>query len=232
MQFLLDHIAAIFIMSLVLLIGVMVQSRGSMSAIETHISGTLEAEKELVAAFLEWDVLNMIDEVETLDAISGGRYRGKSGIFTCQFTHNGTNTTSFTFPTLDIPPTTDTLSVIDTLNVVEVEYRFTANGDSISLPVGGALQNRPLFSLERFVNDTLTATSGQVMTYFNVERVSKGAGPNGFTSSTGSCPPSMTKIRYEFKMAVPGIEYDTHDQRSTSRLNMTRQGNTIHLNNW
>lgn len=234
MQFILDHLSALIISSVVLLIAVGMQVRGSFGLIESHIADTVQNEIQSMHKILEWELSMMpTEDYVNNTAIPEGRFHGPGGAFNCAFAQTGDNTTEFTFPTFDrtfgIP---DSLQPpIDSSIVIEVKYRLVEY-DSAYVSTGTNDLRFPLYRLERSVNDTLTGYLNEILTGFQVQQLPLGGGPNGFAATSGGCPPNMRKVRYQYRMVTQGIDFSDKNKRSTNRLNQGQFGMTVDLMNW
>lgn len=237
MQFILDHLSALIISSVVILIIVSIQVRGTYSMIETHVSETVQNDVQSLHEILEWELTQMATEdYITSVALPEGRFHGASGTFQCWFDQdpvNG-NTRTFVFPTFDRPfGIPDSLQPPpDSVDIIEVKYSLVPYGDSLSVWSDTAFQHLGLYRLERSVNDTLTGYLNEVITDFRVEQVSLGGGPEGYIGVDGPCPTDMRRIRYEYKMLNQGMDFATNDQLNTNRLNQGQFGMTVNLEMW
>ncbi len=238
MHVLIDHLAAMLIGSTVLLIFIVIQLRGSQAATEATVNHIVYREAVDLSMNLERDLENMLSPAQTANAISSGRLFPAVGAFTCQITTvnspAGDLTTSFTFPTVADADSSVT-STVDplTAQALQVVYNLTPTADSIDINIGNAIQRVPLHELERLVNSVVTGKSKGFMSQFVVETALRDS--VGYTRTIGTnvpCPPTMTKIRFEYKPATDGVEFVTAHQRSTSRHNVSRLGLTVNLSNW
>ena len=237
MQFILDHISALIISSVVILVVALVQVRGTYNMIETQVAETVQNEMQSLHEIMEWELSMMATEdYITSTALPEGRFHGASGSFQCRFEQdpiNG-NTTTFIFPTFNRPfGIPDSLQPPpDSVDIIEVKYSLIPYGDSLSVWANTSFENAGLFRLERSVNDTLTGYLNEILTNFRVEQVSLGGGPDGFTEIHGPCPTDMRRIRYEYKMVNQGMDFTTNDQQNTNRLNQGQFGMTVDLKMW
>ncbi len=219
-----DHLSAIVISSAIIIIAALIQVRGSQQAAESTISHMVYADILEFKTFLDRDLENMLNEVQTDQAIAEGRYAGGPA-FTCAGVDSAGYTTSFTFPTLADQDSTGG-------TVLEITYVLVNTGQSISIPGRDSTETHPLFRIERLAGSSYTGTSQNNVIAFRIETAGEGDGYSNFTPLQGACPDDLLKIRFEFKLANQGAGYATADQRSMSQSNMSRFGNTLHLSNW
>ena len=232
MQFILDHLSALIISSVVILIVALIQVRSSSSLIESHVAETVEKDLQSMHDMLQWDISQMATETITNQKLADGKYFG--GAYTCQFSQSGNLTDTLTFTTLDRPyGIPDSLQPhIDSLHVIKVSYILTPYGDSTLEWSGTTQQQVPLYRLERSVNDTLSGYLSEILTGFRVEQLQVSAGPEGYAALNGPCPNTMRAIRYEYSMVTQGVDFVTTDQLNTNRLNQRQFGTTVNLVLW
>lgn len=233
MQFFLDHIASILIVSVVFLIMILVQLRGTESATELTINNIVYNDVVNMTSYLQRDLENMLTEQQATDAQSDGRYTYGTGVLLCagddtttSGIHAANHTNFFRFPTLEDP------DAPLTSNVIEVEYDLVNTGKTITLPTQDSTQTIPVFRLNRMVDGVWDGSSDDNITSFRVETLNQFDAYNAFSLTNGSCATNLRKIRFEFKMAQNGVEFTAGDQVSTSQTNVSRFGTTIHLSNW
>ncbi len=234
MQIILDHLASIFISAAILLIVVFIQLRGSLGAAESTINYMVYSEALQVNQLLERDLENMLTEDQTLNAVS---FTGGSGTFACSLYTREGRAYSLTFPTIADPDNSiDTIGDPNTAAAIEVNYVLDPTGDSVAVDLGNVTQLVPLFTLNRYVGTSLTASSMPYVTNFEVRFGNQGSTSfiptDMVTETTTQCGANMTKVRFDFKLIADGIEFVSRDQRSTGRLNISRFGSTISLSNW
>lgn len=234
MQIILDHLASVFIGAVILLIVVYIQLRGSLGAAESTINNIVYSEALHINQLLERDLENMLtsDQVDQASSFTGG-----SGAFACSLHTEFGRADTLTFPTLADPAVTIN-SAGDPANTaaIEVQYILDPVGDSVAVTSGNTTQLIPLFTLNRYVNGVITANSLPYVTHFVVTFGRQGASsfiPTNLQDERRTqCEPSLTKVRYDFKLIAEGIDFISLDQRSTSNLNVSRFGSTINLSNW
>ena len=234
MQYFLDHIASIMIVSVVLLIIVVVQVRGTQSAAESTINNMVYNDVVNISSFLKRDLENMLTQPQAADAETAGRYTYASsgGVTLCTGVdsttggiHSANHTVSFRFPTLADPDNPLTS------NVIEVEYDLVKTGKTITLPTQDSTQTIPLFRLNRVANGVFSGASEDAVTAFRIEALEAGDRYNAFTRINGGCTVDLRKVRFEFKMAQDGVDMEAR-KSSTSQTNISRFGATVHLSNW
>lgn len=237
MHIILDHLAAVLISSVVLLIFVLIQLRGTQTTTEATVNHIVYTEATDVSKNLIRDIENMLTSGQTSAAMNDGRLLGSTGVFTCQITTVaspvGPLTTSFTFPTVanadsSFSAGSDPL----TAQAVQVVYNLVATGDSIDITIANLPQRVPMHQLQRVVAGVVTGASKGFMTQFIVETARKDVAGYARTIGTAPCPVSMTNMRFEYKLATGGVEFITSDQRSTNQHNISRFGITVSLSNW
>ena len=224
MNIFIDHLAAMIIASVALLIIVLVQVRGTQTSADSLINYQVFEEIMNVREYLQRDLENMLTEVQTQAAIDESRYRG-SGALLCSGTDSSGHTISFSFPTLNNPDSTNGL-------VIEVTYDLIKTGNNVQFLSQGVTQTLPIFRLERLVNGVFSGSTTDVITAFRLETLQRGAGFTNFTPINGGCPSDLAKVRFEYKIAANGLDFSAGDQRSTSQTNISRFGATVHLSNW
>ena len=231
MQYFLDHLASILVVSVVLLIMVLVQIRGTQSAAESTVNNMVYGDVMNMMTYIQRDLENMLTDVQATQAQNDGlyTYAGSGGVLMCQGAdtttggiHATTHTRSFRFPTLDIL----------TGNVVEVEYDLVNTGQTITLPTQDSTQTIPLFRLNRMQDGLYSGSSGDFVTSFLIESLNQFEDYDAFNRISGACASNLRKVRFEFKMAQNGVDIEVGNQSSTSQTNISRFGTTVHLNNW
>lgn len=236
MQIILDHLASIFVSAAILLIIVFIQMRGTLGAAESTINHMVYSESINVNRMLERDLENMLNavQVDSASTITGG-----TGA--CNLITGGGRVQSFTFPTVADPDNSiNATGNPSTMAAIEVRYTLEASGDSALVPTGGVDQWLPLFTLQRYVGTSLTASSLPYVTNFDVRLgfqdstfVPSTLVPNTTTPcGTAAAGTGLTKVRYDFKLVANGLDFVSRNQRSTSQLNITRFGSTVNLSNW
>lgn len=232
MQYFLDHIASVLVVSIVLLIMVLVQIRGTQSAAESTVNNMVFGDVINMYTYLHRDLENMLTDTQAMDAQSDGSYANTGGATLCtgldtltSGVHATNHTMTFRFPTLEDPedPSNN--------NVVEVEYDLVNIGNTITLPTQDSTQTIPLFRIVRRVDGNYSGSSNDFVTSFRVETLNQFDDYNAFTPINGPCAANLRKVRFEFKMAQNGVELEA-GKSSTSQTNVSRFGTTVHLNNW
>ena len=226
MHVILDHLAAVIISSVILLVLALVQVRGTQSNTEATMNHIVYSEALNINEFLERDIENMLTVDQTNAAIAAGKMIG-AGAWSCQITNaTGNLTQAFTFPTLNPDSTLDPTDP----SAIQVTYTLTATGDSALVPINGTLVNSPLFRLRRMINTDVTGLSMGIVSHFLVEAANRGV--PGYPTISGACPANMSKVRFEYKLAADPVEFATTNQRNTNQLNVSRFGSTVSLTNW
>ena len=235
MHIILDHISAVLVSAVMLIIFVLLQVRGTQSSTETAINYLVRSETLEIAEMLERDLLNMRTAAQTDEAAADSMLVGGS-TFVCLtevgiHPTSGDTTKTFTFPTLSNPQVAAGLTNPDSSEVTIVSYRLIREeGVSISRMLGPVTLNHPLYRIERQVNGVARGMSQSSVIYFNVDF---GKRDGTFQSATtASCPSDMNRIRFQIQMARNGVEEIAPNQRNTSQLNFSRYGGTVDLINW
>jgi hypothetical protein len=230
MQVILDHLAALIIVSVLVIIFAFLQVRGVQSASETTVNAMVREATLDISFMLEKDIANMRTDTQTADAILRGIFTG--GGWACGTTASGDTTIAFSFVTLSDP-----FAPIDSLDpgnapVSLVTYQLTREpGASVSREMGAVTQTHPLYSLQRIINGAVTGQTQPYITFFDVEFAQRGIAAFIPTSTT-TCPTDLTRVRFQLQMAQEGIGRIAADQLSNSQLNFSRYGSTIDLPNW
>ncbi|MEZ4700815.1 MAG: hypothetical protein R2834_10835 [Rhodothermales bacterium] len=229
MQVIFDHIASLLVASVVLLIFAVLQLRGSQSLTETSIHQIVYSDAINAGSMLQRDLENMRTEEQTAEAIARGVYSGGMA-YSCMMTSNGDTTQVLTFPTLADPEGVGALADPMDAPVQLVSYVLEPLADSVAVDRGASIEYFPLHRINRLVGGTFTGASKANVIAFNVGLASRGS----VTFATGSmnCPTDLAKVRFEIKTAIDGVTHVTGDQRSTSRLNLSRYATTVDLTNW
>jgi len=233
MQYFLDHLASILVVSVVLLIMVLVQIRGTQSAAESTINGIIFTDVVDMTEILKRDLENMLTDPQATAAQTDSSYLG-GGVTLCigndtttSGIHAAQHTAFFSFPTRK-PPEDVTNS-----EIIEVRYNLVSTGETITLPTRDSTQTIPLFRINRLVNGLFAGGSGDNVTSFRIETLNRFDDFDAFNIIDGSCSANLRKVRFEFKMAQNGVDFASGDgQTSTSQTNISRFGTTIHLTNW
>ncbi|NNF58843.1 MAG: hypothetical protein HKN04_11455 [Rhodothermaceae bacterium] len=204
----LDHLAAVLIGSVILVVLMLMQQRTRQHTVEATVNQVVQARAHAFVRLLERDVENMRTEAQALNAL---------GTYTCAVSRDTSGrTTAFTFPTLLDPDQGPTSPV------GHVTYRLEAAGDSVR--VGEAIS--PLFRIVREEDDgsiTMTAGgSGETIVGFDVALFALRSAAPTFT-----CPDNLSRVRLEVQAAVEGPAQQAADQRATSRHTLTRHGFTF-----
>ncbi|MEZ4700062.1 MAG: hypothetical protein R2834_07010 [Rhodothermales bacterium] len=231
MQVILDHLSALIIGSVLILIFALLQVRGVQSASETTVNAMVRQATLDLSEMLEIDIRNMRTDVQTADAASRGILSG--GSWTCNTTASGDTTLSFSFVTM-----TDPYAQVDSLDpgnapLSVVNYLLVRDpgGASVSRQMGNVTVNHPLYRLERIVGGVVTGRTQSYITYFAVEYARRGVF-NFEPIGTAGCPTDLARIRFQVQMAQEGIERIASDQTANSQLNFSRYGSTVDLLNW
>lgn len=224
MNIFIDHLAAMIIASVALLIIVLVQVRSTQTSVDTTVHYKIYEEAINLRDYLHTDLENMLTDVQTQLAIDQSRYHG-SGALLCSGVDSAGQTVSFSFPTLNNPDSANGL-------VSEITYDLVNTGATITLPTQDSTQTLPVFRLERLIDGSYSGSTIDVVTYFRIETLRKQNGFDQFAPINGVCPSDISKVRFEYKVATQGVEFATQEQRSTSQTNISRFGTTIHLSNW
>ncbi|MDZ4701576.1 MAG: hypothetical protein SH809_17830 [Rhodothermales bacterium] len=227
MQVILDHLAALIIVSVLVLIFALLQVRGVQSASETTVNAMVRGATLDISFMLEKDIANMRTEAQ---ATAGGI--STSGGLWCSTTASGDTTLTFSFVTLSDPYAPIDAANPDSTALSLVEYRLVREpGASVSRQMGAVTQTHPLYRLERVIDFVVTGQTQPYVTFFDVEFAQRGIA--AFTpTSTTTCPTELTRVRFQLQMAQEGIERIAADQLSNSQLNFSRYGSTIDLPNW
>ena len=220
MHITLDHLMAVIISSVILLIFALVQVRGTQTSTEATINHIVFDEAMSMNEYLQSDFENILNQTQAENAMG-------AGAFSCLITRDGAdNFLAFTFPTLN----PDSLNSDPTnWDAIQVTYTLNPTGDTLQILESGSTIDKPLFSLERAVNGVYSGGSQAFVTDFTVEITNRGT--VGF-QSVGPCANTMRKIRFSYKLATVPVDFATNDQRATSNTNMSRFGSTVHLSNY
>lgn len=230
MQVILDHLAALIIVSVLVLIFALLQVRGVQSASETTVNAMVRGATLDISFMLEKDIANMRTDTQTADAITRGIFTG--GGWACGTTASGDTTLAFSFVTL-----TDPYAPIDAADpgnapLSLVTYQLVREpGSAISRQMGAVIQTHPIYRLQRVIDGAVTGQTQPYVTFFDIEFAQRGIAAFIPTSST-TCPTELTRVRFQLQMAQEGIERIAADQLSNSQLNFSRYGSTIDLPNW
>lgn len=235
MHIILDHISAVLVSAVMLIIFVLLQVRGTQSSTETTINYMIRSETLEISDMLERDLLNMRTATQTDEAAADSMLIGGSS-FMCStevgiHPTSGDTTKTFTFPTLSDPQVAAGLSNPDSAEVTIVSYSLIREeGASISRMLGPVTLTHPLYRIERQVNGVARGMSQSTVTYFNIDF---GKRDGTFQpATTSNCPTDMNRVRFQIQMARNGVEDTALDQRNTSQLNFSRYGGTVDLINW
>jgi hypothetical protein len=230
MQVVLDHLAALIIVSVLVIIFALLQVRGVQSASETTVNAVVREATLDLASMLEKDIANMRTETQTTEAITRGVFTGLG--WNCGTTASGDTTVAFTFVTL-----TDPYAAVDSLDpggtpVSEVVYQLVReSGQSVSRQMGAVTVDHPLYRLQRVINGAVTGQTMPYITFFDVEFAQRGVF-NFIPTSNTTCPTDLARVRFQLQLAQEGVEQLAFDQSSTSQLNFSRYGLTVDLLNW
>lgn len=231
MQVFIDHLAAVLVTSILVLIIALIMVRGVQSNAESTINHMVRSDALNIVEILEQDIVNMRTPTQTTNALGLGKLTGGAG-YACGQTLNSDTTTAFTFATLSDPQGAGALGNPDTAAVSIVTYRLVAvPGDSVSRTVSGVNIRHPLHRLDREIGGAVTGSSQSNVVFFKVEYAQDGIA--GFASGV-TCPGegNLKSIRYQVQVAGEGVGNITADQNSTSQLNFSRYGATLDLINW
>ncbi len=228
MQFIFDHMAAFFAMSGVMLIFGIIQIRGTQSASEAVINNMVYSEIVGFSEYLQVDLNNMRTQTQVEDAISNDTYTGGTA-YECGITKSSGVTTVLMFPTLADPYAGYSSTNPEDAEVILVKYELTPTGETMTIPREDSEETVDLYTIERTVDGKNTGGSRKFVTHFIVEFLDKGS--SSFSSNSASCSGTLSKVRFELKFAVEGVEYITTDQKSKSQSNVARFGATVDLPN-
>ena len=224
-----DHISGLLIFGAVMLIFAFIQFRGWQTASEATINYKVYSDAVAIGQFLATDLENMRTEDQTNSAIGKGKLTGGAA-FTCQINASGDLTTSFTFPTLADPENAYTLTDPDDAEIILVTYQLTDSGQTFKLQQGNTSSTVPLYSLDRMIGANYAGGTQNTVTHFFVEYYEDGA--IAFTSTPGSCPTNLSKVRFELKLVTNGLSTSLDGQENTNQINVSRFGTTVSLTNW
>ena len=229
MNALFDHLTGLIVAGAVLLIYAFIQFRGWQSASEATIHNTVYTNALSVSRVIQTDIENLRTEDQTNEAHARGNLTGGTS-FSCQLTTAGGLTTSFTFPTLGEPGTDYTLADPADARVALVTYSLVDTGNVMKLREGSGTNTVPIYRLDRLIDGQYTGGSQSNITHFMVELSAKGS--STFSSSTGTCPTELEKVRFELKLATEGLGAGPDGQENNSQINISRFGTTVTLENW
>lgn len=236
MHIFLDHISALLVSAVLVIILVLLQIRGAQSNTEITINHLVRSETLDIAEMLERDLLNMRTVVQTEAAEDAGHLQGGTA-FRCSTAIGGASvgqdtTKLFEFPTLVDPQVAAGLTDPDSAEVAIVSYRLIREaGQSVARLMSSGTITHPLYRLERQVSGYATGLSQSTVTFFNVEF---GLRDGSFQqASMSDCPISnMSRVRFQIQTARNGVQDIAGDQRAMSQINFSRYGGTVDLINW
>lgn len=229
MHVILDHLAAVVVSSVLVLLFALMQVRGVQSAGETTVNHMVRSATLDIALMLERDLENMRTDAQVQEAIARGILSGGTA-FNCTATASADTTMQFTFPTLEDPQSAAGLADPNDAPVALVTYQLTPAADSLSRLVNGLLVTHPLFQLQRFIDGVYTGGTQATVTDFRVLFATSGSGT--FIPANAACPADLNKVRFQLQMGLPGYNMEGSGQTSTSQLNFSRHGVTVNLINW
>jgi hypothetical protein len=220
MHVLLDHISSVIVASLLFLSLIAVMHRSRQNTIELQVGQMIEEQAFSFARTVERDLENIRSGQQTLLAL--GRTEE------CLIERDGAgNTTRLLFPTLDRPDAGVASAI------VHIEYRLVPD-DTTTIEVAGT--RRPVYRVERRrkINDLTyvdDGASGNFITRFDIGMVEEGAigAPSGLLLEL--CPDNLDRVQVDFQVAVPTVEYESADKKSTTRFNVVRYGTTVYTQN-
>ncbi len=232
MQVILDHLAALIIVSVLVLIFALLQVRGVQSASETTVNAMVRGATLDISFMLEKDIANMRTFQQYTDLISLDPTLFTGGGWNCSTTASGDTTLNFSFVTLSDPYAPIDVANPNNTELSLVTYQLIREpGSAIDRQMGAVAQTHPLYRLQRVINGVVTGQTQPYVTFFDIEFAQRGIA--AFTpTSTTTCPAELTRVRFQVQMAQEGIERIAADQLSNSQLNFSRYGSTIDLPNW
>ncbi len=203
-----DHLGAVLVGTVALVIVLALSIRGREDAVETAVGHVTQQRAHAFVRVLERDVENMRPEAETRAAI---------GSYTCAVTRDGSGRLeSFTFPTL-LDPDRGSSSPIG-----HVTYRSESTGDSVRV----AGQLRPLLSIVRYQDDGTGEVpgggSGDVVVDIDVMLFARQSG-----AAASTCPADLSRVRVELQAATPGPKRHVDGSTPTGPYNLARHGYTF-----
>ena len=229
MHVLLDHLAAVIVSSVLVLMFATLQMRGLQSSSETTVNHVVRSSALDIAQILERDLENMRTDAQVQEAINRGVLTGGVG-FACNAVASGDTTFQFTFPTLTDPQNVASLSDPMDAPVAIVRYELNPTGETETRWLDGVEVTHSLFNIQRFVGTTLTGGSQGGVTDFRISFAPSGS-PT-FTPASGACPSNLDKVRFQLQMTLPGLDMQVDQQQSVSQLHFSRHGSTVDLINW
>jgi hypothetical protein len=203
-----DHLSAVLVGAVALMVVLALSIRGRESAVETAVANVSQERAHAVMRILERDIENMRTEAETRDAV---------GLYTCAVVRDSSGRLqSFTFPTL-LDPARGPSSPIG-----HVTYRVEPVGDSVA--VEG--RRRPLHRVVRQEDDgtgpVAGGGSGDVLVEVDVMLFA-----NRSTLPASACPDDLSRVRIEFATAVAGPQRHVDGSAPPAAYNLARHGYTF-----
>ena len=206
MQAILDHLAAILVASVLLVLFGAVQLRGQQSSVDARRDYMVKSRAYAFAQSLERDAENMRSRKQVEDARA--TTQPALGAYTCRVERDaGGLTTAFTFPTVDAAGT----------SIVQVTYELKDAGKSTTAKD----EAQALYRINRLVDGAQDGSSGDIVTDFAVGLLGSG----GASVHEGDCPTDLRQVRVQMMAALEGVA--PNDRASGSGFNTTRYGATI-----
>ena len=207
MQVLLDHLGAILVSSVLLVLFGAVQLRGQQASVDAQRDYAIKSKTYAFAQVLERDLENMRSRKQVEDARL--TTQPTLGAYACKLERDAAGrTTTFTFPTSDVAGT----------SIVQVTY--TLEDAAKSTVAKGEAQ--ALYRLDRWVDGARDGSSGDIVAAFAVELIGRG----GLVTPNGDCPADLRQVRTQLMAAHEGVA--PTDRSSGSSFNTTRYGATVH----
>lgn len=224
MHVLLDHIAAFLVASILFVSIFTVINRNRQNAVEMQIGQMVQEQAYEFSKILERDLENIRSDEQVAEAL------GTSYAEECKYEINEEGLTEYVlFPTLESPDAGPNSGII------YIEYRLEP-ADTV-LNIQG--EEHEIYKVTRYRRQypsspsVIDGGSGAFITHFNVRMYSTSQTFASTSSGLFRCPEDgdLNRTRIEFQAALPGVEYISSDQKSTSNLNAIRFGATVYSPN-
>ena len=210
MHVILDHLGAILVASVLLVIFGVVQLRGQQSSIDAQRDRIVKARTYNFAKLLERDLENMRSEKQAQDSL---------GTYECRLERTDSLTTQFTFPTLLADASGGNPM---SAPIVHVTYELKPAGTTNAMG-----KPRMLYKVDRSVDGypEHSGSSGDVVTDFRIDLLKRDGTPAAGAATTTDCAAETRQVRVQMLASMEGVT--PNEWSAGSHFNAARYGITL-----
>ena len=214
MQVILDHLGAILVSSVLIVIFSVIQLRSQQSSIDARRDQIVLSRTYDFAEMLERDLENMRSEKQAQDSL---------GLYKCRVERADSLTTQFTFPTLLADGSGGDLTAAP---IVHVTYDLKPVGTTSVMG-----KPRALYKVNRSVDGypQHSGSSGDVVADFRIDLLKRDGTPAAAATTTADCAAETRQVRVQMLAAMDGVT--PNGWSAGSHFNTARYGATLRPSN-